>query len=68
VELSPITGRSHQLRVHLSAIGHPILGDDIYALPEVAEMAERLLLHAESLMIMHPGTGKQMGFERGCPF
>ena len=68
VELSPITGRSHQLRVHLSAIGHPVLGDDIYARPEVAEMAERLLLHAESLMIIHPGTGKQMGFERGCPF
>lgn len=68
LELCPVTGRSHQLRVHLSAVGHAILGDDIYAPPGVAAQAPRLLLHAEALLFTHPGTGKHVGFERGSPF
>jgi tRNA pseudouridine32 synthase/23S rRNA pseudouridine746 synthase len=47
--LEPVTGRSHQLRVHLAAIGHPIVGDALYAPPAVAEAAPRLLLHASRL-------------------
>jgi tRNA pseudouridine32 synthase/23S rRNA pseudouridine746 synthase len=68
MELRPVTGRSHQLRVHLSAIGHPILGDDLYAPPDVVARSDRLLLHAETLRIRHPGTGQVMTFEAPCPF
>ena len=68
MELLPRTGRSHQLRVHLDAVGHPILGDDLYAPPEVVAMADRLLLHAEALSIMHPRTGKRLDFTSPCPF
>jgi tRNA pseudouridine32 synthase / 23S rRNA pseudouridine746 synthase len=60
VELAPITGRTHQLRVHLQALGHPILGDHLYASPEVQAKSARLLLHASSLMIQHPVTGEQI--------
>ncbi|CEM39954.1 unnamed protein product [Vitrella brassicaformis CCMP3155] len=56
LELTPITGRSHQLRVHLSAIGHPILGDDFYAPREAADRAPRLMLHAHTLELTHPVT------------
>lgn len=51
VELEPVTGRSHQLRVHLLAAGHPILGDALYAPPEVLARAPRLLLHARDLRL-----------------
>ncbi len=51
VALSPITGRSHQLRVHLAALGHPIVGDALYAPPDVASASPRLLLHASELRI-----------------
>lgn len=68
LELSPRTGRSHQLRVHLEAIGHPILGDDIYAPADVAAATDRLLLHAHTLSLTHPTTGEQMTFESPCPF
>ena len=68
LELRPLTGRSHQLRVHLEAIGHPILGDDLYAPPGVVAMADRLLLHAQTLSLTHPTTGEQMTFEAPCPF
>jgi tRNA pseudouridine32 synthase/23S rRNA pseudouridine746 synthase len=68
LELHPVTGRSHQLRVHLAAIGHPVLGDDLYASPEVVAMADRLLLHAQALSLAHPTTGAQMTFESPCPF
>jgi tRNA pseudouridine32 synthase/23S rRNA pseudouridine746 synthase len=54
--------------VHLSSAGHPILGDTIYAPPDVAAMSGRLLLHAESLTVAHPGTGRDMTFECPCPF
>lgn len=57
VELEPVTGRSHQLRVHLRAIGHPIVGDALYATEFSAE-AGRLLLHACELSLPHPVTGK----------
>jgi tRNA pseudouridine32 synthase/23S rRNA pseudouridine746 synthase len=56
LELQPQTGRTHQLRVHLKAIGHPIWGDALYAPPEVQARAPRLLLHAQSLALQHPLT------------
>ncbi|WVD70000.1 bifunctional tRNA pseudouridine(32) synthase/23S rRNA pseudouridine(746) synthase RluA [Orbus wheelerorum] len=62
VELLPHTGRSHQLRVHMQAIGHPILGDKFYAGPEAFAMASRLLLHAQMLTINHPLSGESMMF------
>lgn len=68
VELEPVTGRSHQLRVHLTAIGHPILGDGLYAPPEVFAGARRLLLHATSLGFEHPVDGAQLRFESVVPF
>lgn len=54
VELEPLTGRSHQLRVHLQAMGHPILGDALYAPADVAAKSSRLLLHAAELGFLHP--------------
>ncbi|MDJ0034980.1 bifunctional tRNA pseudouridine(32) synthase/23S rRNA pseudouridine(746) synthase RluA [Pantoea allii] len=68
VVLKPITGRSHQLRVHMLALGHPILGDGFYAHPEAKAMAERLLLHAESLTITHPAFGNAMTFRQPADF
>ena len=68
MELLPRTGRSHQLRVHLDAVGHPILGDDLYAPPEVVAMADRLLLHAQAMSITHPRTDERLEFESPCPF
>ena len=67
-ELLPVTGRSHQLRVHLLAIGHPILGDDLYAPPEVRAMAPRLCLHAERLEFTHPASGERVAFESPADF
>ncbi len=66
--LYPKTGRSHQLRLHLLKIGHPILGDDLYATIEQQAMADRLLLHAVSLSVVHPATLKSMTFESPAPF
>lgn len=57
VFLHPITGRSHQLRLHLQAIGHPILGCEFYA-REFSTAADRLLLHATDLLFLHPATGE----------
>ena len=57
LELEPLTGRSHQLRVHLQAIGHPILGDALYAPPAVQAQSARLLLHASELGFAHPTSG-----------
>jgi|JI10StandDraft_1071094.scaffolds.fasta_scaffold86434_2 tRNA pseudouridine32 synthase/23S rRNA pseudouridine746 synthase len=62
VKLQPLTGRTHQLRIHLQAIGHPILGDQLYAPPHVAAMAPRLRLNASALSFMHPASGDPMGF------
>jgi tRNA pseudouridine32 synthase/23S rRNA pseudouridine746 synthase len=63
VELEPLTGRSHQLRVHLQALGHPILGDALYAPESVQAKAPRLLLHASALGFIHPATGEALAFE-----
>jgi tRNA pseudouridine32 synthase / 23S rRNA pseudouridine746 synthase len=68
VVLKPITGRSHQLRVHLAAIGHPILGDTLYAPIEVQTQSPRLLLHASHLTLAHPVTGQSMQFDSLSPF
>lgn len=68
VELKPITGRTHQLRLHMMAIGHPILGDALYASPEELAKAPRLLLHARELQLKHPVTAKWMVFETSVPF
>jgi tRNA pseudouridine32 synthase/23S rRNA pseudouridine746 synthase len=68
VELEPVTGRSHQLRVHLQAIGHPILGDALYAPPAVQERAPRLMLHATRLELAHPATGEALRFDSPPPF
>ncbi|VXC11108.1 pseudouridine synthase for 23S rRNA (position 746) and tRNAphe(position 32) [Luteimonas sp. 9C] len=66
--LVPETGRTHQLRVHLQAIGHPILGDALYAPPRVAACAPRLLLHAETLAFDHPATGTRLEIAAAAPF
>jgi tRNA pseudouridine32 synthase/23S rRNA pseudouridine746 synthase len=66
--LAPVTGRSHQLRVHLQAIGHPIVGDTLYASPEFAQASSRLLLHASRLALAHPITGAALVFESAPPF
>jgi tRNA pseudouridine32 synthase/23S rRNA pseudouridine746 synthase len=65
--LFPVTGRSHQLRVHMMALGHPILGDPLYA-EGAARDFPRLMLHAETLRINHPETGRGMTFSAPVPF
>ncbi|MEI2687997.1 MAG: RluA family pseudouridine synthase [Cypionkella sp.] len=67
VRLTPLTGRSHQLRVHMLAIGHPILGDPIYA-TGAARAFPRLMLHAELLGLHHPQTKEWINFSAPCPF
>lgn len=66
--LKPITGRSHQLRVHLQQIGHPIIGDQLYAPPEWRDASSRLLLHAEWLQVTQPTTGERLDFFDESPF
>ena len=68
VELEPVTGRTHQLRVHLQAVGHPILGDPLYADPACASAADRLMLHAKMLAFPHPAADETLHFESPCPF
>ena len=67
VELEPVTGRTHQLRVHMAAIGHPILGDTLYG-GEAGDGAERLLLHACSLCFAHPLGGELLSLVSDPPF
>lgn len=67
VRLTPHTGRSHQLRVHMLALGHPILGDQIYA-PETRARHNRLMLHAETLSLHHPATKERVTFTAPVPF
>ena len=66
--LQPVTGRSHQLRVHLAAFGHAILGDELYAAPAVATAAPRLLLHACRLALQHPVDGTSLCIDSAAPF
>jgi len=68
VELQPVTGRTHQLRVHLQAIGHAILGDALYAPETVRLRADRLLLHACELELPHPGHGRLLTLRSDVPF
>jgi tRNA pseudouridine32 synthase/23S rRNA pseudouridine746 synthase len=63
--LEPVTGRTHQLRVHLAAIGHPIVGDALYGRPDAAT---RLLLHAAELRLAHPADGRPLTLASAVPF
>lgn len=67
MRLMPLTGRSHQLRVHMLELGHPILGDPFYATGAARDFP-RLMLHAESLRLRHPDGGKHHTFKAKCPF
>ena len=67
VRLMPKTGRSHQLRVHMLALGHPILGDPFYATGQARDYP-RLMLHSETLQLRHPDGGKGVRFTAKCPF
>lgn len=68
VELTPVTGRSHQLRVHMLALGHPILGDRLYAHPQALALSTRLQLHAQMLTLNHPTSQARITFTAKCPF
>ena len=68
LRLTPVTGRSHQLRVHLASVGHPILGCDLYAHEEAFAAADRLMLHASGLSFKHPTTEERMSFISDAPF
>lgn len=67
LRLFPLTGRTHQLRVHMKALGHVILGDEFYADGEALSAANRLLLHAEQLSFRHP-DGSDVTFTAPVPF
>ena len=68
IELEPMTGRTHQLRVHMEAMGHPILGDDFYGTPASCTKAERLMLHASAIEFSHPETGLPLCIDCPVPF
>ena len=68
VKLIPITGRSHQLRVHMQYLGHPIIGDTLYATLEQQQLSSRLCLHAERLSFYHPQTEQLVEFYCPAPF
>ena len=67
LELEPLTGRSHQLRVHLLALGHPIVGDTLYG-NEATTGAPRMLLHAQTLEVQHPVSRETLRFVSAAPF
>lgn len=68
LEFTPITGRTHQLRIHSQFINHPMLGCDLYGTEDTQAMAPRLLLHASELQFDHPVTGQRMIISCPCPF
>lgn len=68
VQLEPVTGRSHQLRVHMMAMGHPIIGDEFYAPEAIRHLSPRLLLHAEHLTLPHPDNGDILSFHAPAAF
>lgn len=68
LRLTPLTGRSHQLRVHLAETGHPILGDELYAHEAAHAAAPRLHLHASEIAFRHPVTGERVHLSAPCPF
>ncbi len=67
LRVSPHTGRTHQIRVHLTAIGHPIVGDSLYGRKNRSKSAERLMLHAWKLRLTHPQTGQRLEFSAPAP-
>jgi len=67
VSLEPETGRSHQLRVHMQSLNHPILGDELYG-DGISETVPRLMLHASALAFAHPADGRLLSFESPAPF
>ena len=68
VQFTPHSGRTHQLRIHSQAIGHPILGCDLYKNDHSEQMSDRLLLHASDLYFEHPTSGEQIHGQCPCPF
>lgn len=68
VELHPVTGRSHQLRVHLLALGHPILGDPLYGTASAVGPYPRMYLHAQEIDLIHPETRMPTRFQSPAPF
>ena len=68
IKLKPVTGRSHQLRIHMQSLGHPIIGCDMYAQPETLEASDRLLLHATRLKLCAPSTGNWLSAFSPIPF
>ena len=68
IKLKPVTGRSHQLRIHMQSLGHPIIGCDMYAHPEALEASDRLLLHATRLKLCAPSTGNWLSAFSPIPF
>lgn len=68
LEVEPITGRSHQIRLHLATLGHAILGDPLYADDHAISLSPRLLLHATSLAVAHPADGRLVEWRSACPF
>ncbi len=68
LQIEPLTGRSHQIRLHLASVDHPILGDPLYADAAALSAADRLLLHACEIQFSHPVTGKIMCWKSSCPF
>jgi tRNA pseudouridine32 synthase/23S rRNA pseudouridine746 synthase len=68
LKLLPITGRSHQLRLHMQCYGHAIIGDELYGSDQIRDKANRLLLHAHQIQFEHPRTRKCMTFRCEVPF
>jgi len=68
LDVEPLTGRSHQIRLHLVTLGHPVLGDPLYAPEAVVRRASRLMLHASVLAVAHPDDGRQVAWRSECPF
>ena len=68
VELKPVTGRSHQLRIHMQSLGHALVGDNLYATEKARKASSRLLLHANFLAFIHPVTHEQLNVESKVPF
>jgi 23S rRNA pseudouridine1911/1915/1917 synthase len=67
LEVRPVTGRTHQIRVHLAAAGHPIVGDAVYGRKRLSKHYPRLFLHARSVSFLHPGTGERLEFTAPLP-
>ncbi len=68
IMLQPVTGRSHQLRVHMSSLGHAILGDELYGTAQTRNASNRLLLHARNICFIHPMTEKMINIDCDITF